>query len=187
MRQGGIIYLRLLPFYEALEPHFRCTLCDIVETFVISGKINESRVFASPHTLKTFKPEVFKWDITRSTSALFLRNPIQYELLPAKYPVVPSMLNSKPSTDAKSPAALLVTWDTSAASPERSDTTGEATAEEINANAIALENFMMADVHYKIADSEKRRELKDNPSKIWIILYVFLQPTAVNRRNENPT
>lgn len=37
--------------------------------------------------------------MTRSTSALLVRNPIQYEFVPAKYPVEPSILNFRPDID----------------------------------------------------------------------------------------
>jgi hypothetical protein len=41
-------------------------------------------------------PGVWRWVITRSTSTLFVRSPIQYEFVPAKYSVVPSILTNKP-------------------------------------------------------------------------------------------
>lgn len=51
--------------------------------------------------------------MTKSTSALFVRNPIQYEFVPAKYPVEPSMLNFKPVADG------IEALDTELVSPSR--------------------------------------------------------------------
>jgi len=62
----------------------------------------------NPQTRRILRPLVCKCDITKSTSALFGRKPIQYEFVPAKYPVLPSILNNVPKVFAKDPEGMLV-------------------------------------------------------------------------------
>jgi hypothetical protein len=52
-----------------------------------------------PQTRRIFKPALCTSLSALSTSALFVRNPIQYEFVPAKYPVLPSILNYISTSD----------------------------------------------------------------------------------------
>lgn len=84
---------------EALIPDPGGALGYIVETWMNQPSFqDQSSGSVTPYT-NYFQTRSLRCVMTRSTSALLVRNPIQYEFVPAKYPVVPSMLNFKPDTE----------------------------------------------------------------------------------------
>jgi hypothetical protein len=74
------IDLWCFPGNEALVTDSGCGLCYVVES--CSGSINVDwgavcKGRDLPHTRRTLRPEDFRWVITVSTSALFVKKPIQ--------------------------------------------------------------------------------------------------------------